>query len=1063
MRKSGLLGSSALRSAAIVALSLSVCTPALAQDAAIAEDDAAAQPEQDDPVASSGDVATVDQAPQEEDREPEAIVITGSRIARNETTSASPLLIIDPEIAQRQGRLDTAEMIQNSSIAQGSTQITSALSINSVANGGPGAQTVSLRGLGSARTLVLLNSRRAGPAGTRGSISSFDLNVLPQSIIRQVDILKDGASSIYGSDAIAGVVNLITKRDTDGIELSGFSSVPTAGGAETYNASVAYGKDFGRGHVMLAADIYRRNELERQDREYLDCPELYLLRPDGVGRADIIDPRTGKYQCANGVTWGHIWAYGVGNLPDPSLTLIQYTYGDNLGQYIPPAAAPTKPNHLLVPPGWFPVSYGSNVAAESVTNYYHPFEQKSSVSPATDRYSLYGDASFELSDAIELYAEGLFNRRKTFEDSLTQFYNFGYTNLYAPGDKDDPFPDFKNPLGGHSFISPTGILDDYDREYTVNYYRGVAGVRGEIGNNWRWDVYGQYSLSDGKYQLQQVLNDVITQQTDRAYGYGCAGLFTPISNRPCLQMNWTDPRVMAGYLTDAEKAYLLDTETGRTEYKQKFAEASISGNLFELPAGPLGIAVGAVIRKDQIDDTPGHITRALKPGGNANNEADYVNNAFSNDFASGHTFGHSITKEAFGEVNVPILKNSPIARSLTFSAAARVTNVKAVRGGDGFTDESKNNWTYKLLGNWQIHDWVRLRATYGTSYRAPALFEQFLAAQSSGALQSIDPCVRWQQKLANGQITQVAANNCQAEGIPPGHTGGGIQISVFSSGGIGLLEPETSRSKTASIIFTPRLASLPDTELDVVVDYFNIKVKGEIARLTASDIVKGCYNSENYPDEPLCDLFVRGQDGNPFNIKNVFSKYINIDQQVNSGFDFTVRFRQKLGGFGRLSILGQATLQERDEVIRLGKLESYNGEVGDPKFTGELNTSLDLTDTDTTLFWGMNVIGKASSAEDFIRLNNPTKGSLCNISTLGVATYGEYCYAPYVPTVFYHNFSISQRVMDDRFQFTLGITNAFNRAPPRVSGVSTLGNVPLFATQYDWFGRRVFVNAKARF
>src|SRR5205809_5224459 len=157
------------------------------------------------------------------------IVVTGSRTRQPEFTSPDPVASIDPTLARREGKLDTAETLQSSPIAAGSTQVTAAISANLVTNGGPGAQTIDLRGLGPNRTLVLLNGRRAGPAGTRGGVSSFDLNVLPQSIISRVDILKTGASSIYGSDAVAGVVNLITKTDFDGIQVDAFGNFPIKG------------------------------------------------------------------------------------------------------------------------------------------------------------------------------------------------------------------------------------------------------------------------------------------------------------------------------------------------------------------------------------------------------------------------------------------------------------------------------------------------------------------------------------------------------------------------------------------------------------------------------------------------------------------------------------------------------------------------------------------------------------------------------------------------------------------------------------------------------------------
>jgi iron complex outermembrane receptor protein len=1090
MLKCNLLGSSTLRSAAAIAALISPLASAYAQDT------------EETPAVLQDTEAT-----QEAEGE---VLVTGSRIRRNETTSASPLQIIDPVIAMREGRFDTAEIVQNSPIASGSTQITAAISANTVSNGGPGAQTVSLRGLGAARTLVLLNSRRAGPAGTRGGVSAFDLNVLPSSVIRSVEILKDGASSIYGSDAIAGVVNLLTKTSTNGLEISGFSSVPIEGGGENYNINAAWGKDFGRGHILLAADYFRQNELERQDRSFLGCSEDYVFRPastsgpvgswvPGSTRADTIDPRTGAYACTNGVAWGHVWAYRGGggasgtvgsNLPNVSYRdaaqyqLMQFSYGnDNLGRYVNPLAPPVNPGNIVAPAGWYPVGQPSPVPY-SLVNSYHPFEQKDSIVPGQERISFYLDGAYEVFEGIEVYAEGIFNRRRTYIDAQSQIYNFGYTDMYAPGDPDDPFPGW-TANGGFAYLSPTGILDDYDQDITVDYYRGVVGFRGEIDGNWRFDVYGQYSRSDGKYQLDQILKDAVDQQTNRAFGAGCAGLTTSISRRPCLQVNWVDPRFMAGDLTPAEKAYFLDTETGRTIYTQQFIEGSLSGNLFELPGGPVGVAVGGVYRRDEIDDTPGHITMApnplYNPARDPNNlqynaalgppstRTPTVDNAFSNNFSSGHTFGYSITKEIFGELNLPLLKDIPFIQEFTVSGAARITNVYAEKGVDpGFRrdprfvyeDNSTGNWTYKGMANWQINDWVRLRGTYGTSYRAPALFEQFLASQVSGASQNIDPCTNWGQGLASGAISQRVADNCASQGIGPNKGGAGIQVAVLTSGGLGQLVPETSTAWTASVILTPKFNFLPDTDIAITVDYFDINVQGEVQLFNNADILLGCYDSPNFPNDPRCSLFERGQDGAPQNLKTLRRQYVNIDEQINRGFDFTVRLRQDLGSLGRLSILGQATLQTKDLINRVGEIDDDNGDIGDPKFTGSLSTTWESGGT--SINWGMNVIGKTSSVEDYLEAN----GALCNISPdRGVDQYGgNYCVAPFIDkTYFYHSLSLTQQV-GKQFEMTLGVSNLFDTKPPQASGLALfVGNVQLAASQYDWMGRRAFVSAKARF
>jgi len=215
--------------ASLIAITMSAA-PAQAQQA----EDCSAYDTQAERDACADRVNTTVATPDRVGSDDGAIIVTGSRIRKSEFNSPDPIQIINPDLGQKQGQNQLADLLQSSPVAAGSIQITSAISNSFVTNGGADAQTVSLRGLGAERTLVLLNGRRAGPAGVRGAVSSFDLNVLPLSVVKQVEVLKTGASSIYGSDAVAGVVNILTKTDTDGFEVGGFTSVPVHGGGETY-------------------------------------------------------------------------------------------------------------------------------------------------------------------------------------------------------------------------------------------------------------------------------------------------------------------------------------------------------------------------------------------------------------------------------------------------------------------------------------------------------------------------------------------------------------------------------------------------------------------------------------------------------------------------------------------------------------------------------------------------------------------------------------------------------------------------------------------------------------
>ncbi|MEO8723828.1 MAG: TonB-dependent receptor [Sphingobium sp.] len=1048
MRKFSLNSSSALTSAAFLG-AIMLAVPVAAQTAP----DTATQTTADAPPPNVA-VLPSDQAPADDKGE---IIVTGSRI-RSVTpfNSPDPILIIDPEITRKEGKFDLASMLQSSPIAAGSTQITSAISSNFVTAGGPGAQTIDLRGLGANRTLVLLNGRRAGPAGTRGSVSSFDLNVLPQSIVQDIQILKTGASSVYGSDAVAGVVNIITKRDTKGLELNANVSVPLAGGGEEYRISGVWGKTFSRGHFMVAADYSHTNELKRGDRSYLACPEAYIFREDG-SRADLVDPRTGKYKCED-LRWGHVWTYnfndnlyldgpggpdsGLNTSPAGQTILLQYQYpGETLG--LPAYGAPAYPGDFGAPAGWFPTGY--NTASTAPQSGYHPFVEEQTIIPKTDLYTAYAEGAFNISDSVEVFGEFLYNKRKTYQNGWRQFWNFGYTGDYF-GD---------GTLGtlwgqgftGTNLLSPTAITNHSDSSQEVEYFRGVGGLRGDFGgglSGWKWEAYGQYSKSIGKYRTEQILQDVYN--TGYFQTSSCVGTVTPISKKQCIDLPWANPYFLRGELTQQQSDFLFSWEEGKTVYTQLTGEATVSGDLFKLPAGPLGVALGITGRRDMINDVPGEITRA----GNAWGAS-----------TSGITAGNSVTLEAFGELNVPILKDKPFFKELTLSGAGRVTNVKSTRASDGVSASDNGNFTYKIGGNWAVNDWLRFRASYGTSFRAPALFEQFLASETSFPTQrAIDPCIQVATNLALGNITQRIATNCAAAGIPNNYNGAGVTATAISQGGLGKLNSETSSALVVGGILTPKFDFMQSTRINIAVDYFDIKVKGEITQLGARNILYGCYGSANYPSDPLCSLFTRGQTGAPYNVKNVFDQFVNIATQQNSGVDLAVNVRQDLGRLGSLSLTADMTWQTTDtqRLLPTSPLESDNGEAGSPSWVGDFRLNWQGRGG-TSIFYGLNVYGATSDVGDY---RDDNGGNTCFTS----AIYGRYCPKLTIPTVFYHNVSISQEVAK-RFTITLGVSNIFDTRPPRVSvfngsEISMIGPV-VAASQYSLVGRRAFVNVTSKF
>ena len=1086
---------------------------------------------QADPLANTGEVSTTASGAGSADSTQAgggAIVVTGSRLRRDERNSVDPLTVIDPNVETREGKLNTAQILQTSPLAAGSTQITSTISSNFVVNGGEGVETISLRGLGANRTLVLLNGRRAGPAGVRGGVSAFDLNVIPVEAIQQIDILKTGASSIYGSDAVAGVVNLITKKDLRGLQLRGFASVPTTQGGDEKSLSALAGFGVGdRGHVMVGVDWYKRTSLRRGDRSYLGCEEEFVTNDAGQ-RVDPVDPRTGEPGCG-GFSNAQIFltdfarnasiggsattnlcgplvarrpvapfgANCINGQPTPAgqirraITSIQFNYaGTRLDEFLSPLAPAANPFEFTAPAGFFPVGAYSATGLAMANNYNSQLDDDS-VIPRTKRFTVFGEAGYDVTDDINLYFEGLYNRRKTRTTAHRQlfFYQFpgtaptyftGAYGIYLPyffcdGTTCDPFAQgdpINAGFSGEQLLLPV-IIAPFNSGTDVKYFRGLAGARADLTKmlpHGFADFYFQHSRSDGDYQRDIIFRDAIEFGVAAFRTDPCAGTVTAIRGVPCMDINYTDPRVLRGQFTDAERAFLFGVDKGNTLYKQSTAEASFGGDLFSLPGGPFKFALGGQWRHDSINDTPGEATLQGNLWGST---------------SSGQTKGWQRTTELFGEVEAPLLRDRPMVHELTLNGAARLTNVYAKRTGpvcdsdfncvfDGASDKDNGNWTYKVGGNYAPTPWLRLRATYGTSFRSPALFEQFLANESGFLSQAqIDPCIRYENSQ-NLTLQQ----NCAADGVPEGYVGAGGSAETFSQGGIGLLDPEKSKALTLSAIFTPEGWLWSGGQFSFAVDYIDIKVRDQVTQLGAANIVAACYTSEFFPDDPLCDLFDRNPTGSTpeFSITQVRDPFLNIDTQHNKSLDFTARFRQDLGNLGTLSMIGQATRQLKDRfTLFQGTEASFNGLAGDPKWVGDLNVS--WTKNPLTITYGLQYIGSTNDRQNLIDSNGEPVGPTAtsnltqNYCLATPAAYalrgGPYCPVYKLDSVMYH--SLAAEVQATRnFTFTVGVANLFNKKPPLVSTVGSpitggaFAQVPLLGSYYDYIGRRVFVQARAK-
>lgn len=993
--KTSLLATSTLAGVAALLAVSALPSAAFAQDAPVDDDPQTEVVPGLSPEEATSAAATADQAETGAVTEVEGLVVTGSHLRRTDFTSAAPIEVITAEESELKGLVDTGTILQTATVASGSFQANNLLS-GYVITGGQNVNTISLRGLGAERTLVLLNGRRLPPSGQGGTVGPIDLNVIPSSVIDRVEILKDGASSIYGSDAVAGVVNLITKRDTDGIEMTGTAIVPGDSGGRQYRLSATYGKVLDRGYFTVSGDYTELTALKAYERDMTSCAADYLFDPDTHEPVDFTDPATGKAKCYDAINagWQSYDVYGGVFIWDPDQS------NAPPGGY--PAAATTTEGIL---PDWVRCCR----AGQPATYPYGPYQNEevlnTDVISPVKRYSLFATGAYDLTPGIEAYGELLLNRR---EDTAT-YYQYLFEWVY-PSNPNNTVAEGLQEGGASGYARPL-ITFPYNSEVEVDYYRLLGGLRGTFHNlpfldGWDWDVYVQGGKSEAKYTADFIYQDRIYALTGP--GVACDQDQITISGGDCSDLPggipWFTDRVLNGDLTDAERNFIKSRETGTTDYEQWMVEGSISGDIFQLPAGPLSGAFGAVYRHDELDDQPGF---------NAQN-ANYW--GFS---TTGRTAGDDSVREVWGELEAPLLRDLILVDRLTANISGRYTDY------DSYGSDS----TYKIGLDWQVIPSFRLRATKGTAFRAPALFELYLADQTA-FFSGNDPCARWEE--SSDPAIQA---NCESIGIPEGYTGPGETPMVTSGGGAGLLKAETSEAETIGFVYTP-----PMFNLSIAVDYFEFEVNNEVATFGSTNILNSCYGAppSQFPND-FCTLITRDPDTH--DITEIRDNYLNINQQLNRGLDLNVRYVHELN-IGKFTLEGQFTWQFEDVTNLLGgSATDYNGSTTEPDFTGQVNLQYDYGDW--TGFWSVDMYGKASDTEIFEDDVFPSN------------RYMQYVYyKQYTEFTAYHTLSV-RKVFDD-LTVHLGVQNLFDEPPPAQSAAQfRFGTAALNA--YDLRGRRAFI------
>ncbi len=795
--------------------------------------------------AAAGMVASTAVIAQDE-QELDTITVVGSRIKRVDIETSQPVFTLEKEDIKATGLTSIGDVIQNIT--------TNGSALNSTFNnGGNGETQVSLRNLGSNRTLVLVNGHRwVSSTGLGGSV---DLNTIPSAAVERIEVLKDGASSIYGSDAIAGVVNVILRTDYDGAEANLEVGEFEDGDGMRQSYDFTIGTSTEKGSLMFTAAYVQEDPVFAGDREISAEPQFGT----GVTFGSSTSP-FGRFQVCRGTF-------------DANLAACRNA--TNTG-----AGVQNQPNGL---PGQFtynPGQSGTNFRTFAIPGDFFNFAPLNYLLTPQERTSIFTSGSYNFSDNLRFTTMAVYNERKS-EQLLAAI-----PIVLGTGPGAGAVARTLS-ISPQSFFNPFGLpvsrvqrraVETGGRLFEQNVdsfaFNGTfEGSFDFFDRGFSWDAGYTYTDSEqndtenGQFNLLNLRQAIGPSFRDAGGVLRCG---TPASGSTpasiisgCVPINLLGAD---GSLTPEALAFSTFTGHDSSGYEMVNYFANITGDVFELPAGPLAFAAGYEYRKEQGFDEPD----AIVAGGNTTGNG-----------RKGTAGGYSLD-EYYLELNIPILKDVPFAQLLEISLASRYSDYS------NFGDTTNNKAGFK----WKPIDDLLFRGNYAEGFRAPAISELFQGVSDSFPRLS-DPCSRAPVGNLFAGLTLAQQQRCIAAGVPAGgYDQGNSQIRI-TVGGNQNLQPEFAINKTLGVVYSPGYVE----GLDLSLDWWNIKIDGFIGGLGGQTIADQCIREGN---QGACGLITRGPDGS---IIGLLSAGLNLGQIEVEGWDFTASYRLPEFSFGQFSLV----------------------------------------------------------------------------------------------------------------------------------------------------------------
>jgi iron complex outermembrane recepter protein len=843
------------------------------------------------------------------------VVVTGSRIKRSSFDSPVPLAVIDGDALTTSGFTVLGDALNNlpQGLVNSNLQNTSGTLFNA------GQSRVDLRGLGSARTLVLVDGRRHLTGDFR--TSAVDLNIIPSTMIERIDAISGGASAVYGSEAIAGVVNVILKHRMEGVEFDVQGGMTGENDGEEWKTSLGYGTQFadGRGSVLIGAEWGKVEPILQIDRDWAF---------PGVRRNNLVSPQT--IVPATRTNTMPTATFQLVNSNDPALARSASVALDYSAINANTSECRTGVVRPACQDPW--LFYGATYNAlqggldRRIARAYLDFD-------LTDNLTVFTDLSYAKVDG-----------RAIFQPAFSSAAGGGLLPVVMRGD--NAFLNGTSALAGQlrtqwtaaglplarTAVAPVGKfweeLGNRDSLVSRDSYRAIAGLNGGfqlLGRDFSWDTYAQYSELEGVTTAYNVPNiQRLLQATDAVTLDGAI-----VCNDAAARAAGCAPWDLINGPTQAAKDWANASARSDGLASQAVGGANLSTSLFNLPAGPLGIAIGAEYRKEKSDQ----IQDPLSASG-----ALFYN-------AIGRTRGEYDITEGYAEVVVPILSGLPFAERLTFEAAGRM--------GDYSTVGSVNQW--RLQATWAPVTDLAFRGSTSAAVRAPNITELFAPQGRNFTTAANDPCDRAQIAAIAGNAARLATrlSNCGAQ--IPGYNsatfvsniGAGRPSLALLQGGNPELFEETADTLSVGAVFRPRWVP----GLTFSFDYWKISVDDAVSTIPINTLLTNlCYDAPvEANSNRFCDLVRRDATGASTGglvggISEVVLTNQNVQAIETSGIDAAIQHTQDFGRAGLFQVRLDGT-----KVVRWDLEGIPNGPV--THFAGTLPGAIPEYKVNGTLGW----------------------------------------------------------------------------------------------------------------